>query len=161
MIFEIDVSGQDLLTPNYTVCIANKDLIKGFKFSAEYVQIINSRFGSNFYRYKKSRKGKASLKVRIYCIIIYFLLKSIKCKEIISLDLCRDFDGRESDIKENLLFLIENKLNIKLERISFVKLSNNSNAHIYSYLMRKDNNNKLQTYVSINLSEIEEFLIKK
>ena len=38
MDFEIDVSGEDLLNKNYTICIANKDsIIKGFKFSEELV----------------------------------------------------------------------------------------------------------------------------
>jgi hypothetical protein len=36
IIFEIDVSGEDLLQKDYTVCIANKDsIIKGFKFGDE------------------------------------------------------------------------------------------------------------------------------
>ncbi len=34
MIFDIDVSGGDLLNKDYVICIANRDgIIKGFKFN--------------------------------------------------------------------------------------------------------------------------------
>ena len=39
--FEIDVSGEDLLSKNYVICIANRDgIIKGFKFKENLV-IVN------------------------------------------------------------------------------------------------------------------------
>jgi hypothetical protein len=76
MIFEVDVSGGDLLSKDYVICVANKDgLIKGFKVNNELINILSSRFGKEFYKYKKSKKDKSTFKVRIYCIVIYHLFK--------------------------------------------------------------------------------------
>ena len=83
MNFEIDVSGEDLLQKDYTICIANKDsIIKGFKFNRELISILSSRYGQNIYRYPKSQKGKAMFKIRLYCIIVSYLVKSINIKHI-------------------------------------------------------------------------------
>jgi hypothetical protein len=75
------------------------------------------------------------------------------------LTLCRDFTGREQDIKSNLDYFLGQILKIEFN-IRFSKLDEDSNAHKYAYLMRKDTNKKLRTYVSISLSEIEAFLKK-
>ena len=81
MIFEIDVSGEDLLSKNFVVCIADKNsLIKGFKFNEEIVKVLSSKYGQGLYRYKKSKKDKANFKVRLYSIVIYYLFKSINPK---------------------------------------------------------------------------------
>ncbi len=163
MDFEIDVSGEDIFNKNYTICIANKDgIIKGFKFDSKLGQVINSRHGQGLYpKYKKSNKGNASLKVRVYCIIIYFLFKSIKKKiKNVNLAVCRDFSGRENDIKINLEFLFT-KLKIDLGDVMFVKLPSDSSADHYAGLMRQDNKNKMKTYVNITLKDIEKFLKKK
>ncbi len=161
MEFEIDISGEDLLSKNYTICIADRNgLIKGFKFNEGFIKILSSRYGQGLYKYVKSQKGKALLKVRIYSIIIYYLFKSIKINEEISLNICRDFQGRETDIKENLRFFLSKLLSLNINKIYFMKLDENSNAHHYAYLMRKDNKNKMKTYVKIKLEEIEKFLKK-
>jgi hypothetical protein len=40
MDWDIDVSGEDLLSKNYTICIADKDsTIRGFKFDEEIVNL--------------------------------------------------------------------------------------------------------------------------
>ena len=122
--------------------------------------ILNTRFGQGLYKYKKSQKGKALFKIRVYSVIIYYLLKSINIRDEISLDLCKDFDGREEEIKNNLKFLLGNVLKLKLNGIRFIKLERDSNAHTYAYLMRKDKNNKLKTYENISLDEIEKYLKK-
>ena len=85
--------------------------------------------------------------------------ESIKDSEII-LNICRDFDGKFNEIKNNLnYFLIEKfKLKIDVDNISFCKLSKDSNAHNYYYLMRKDFKNQLKTYVEIELEQIEKYL---
>lgn len=160
--FDIDVSGEDLLSKNYTICVANRGgIIKGFKFNEEYVQILNSRYGQGKYRYKKSKREKAQLKVRTYCIIIYYLFKSLKIEGEISLKICRDFDGKENDIKENLKFFLEKLLGLKIdERILFTKLDENSNAHRYSHIMRKDTKNQFPNYIKISIEDIEKFLKK-
>ena len=123
MNFDIDVSGNDLLSKNYTICIADKNgVIKGFKFDNKIIKDLCSR---------------------------------------ISLDICRDFYGRENDIKKNILFFLENKLKLNLgDRIYFTKLSNDSNAHKYSYLMRHDTKNKMQIYIKISLKDFEKWLKK-
>jgi hypothetical protein len=75
MEFDIDVSGEDILSIGYTVCIANKDsIIKGYKMSHNMLDIISSRYNQNIYnKYKKSSTGRSLLKIRIYCIIIHHL----------------------------------------------------------------------------------------
>jgi len=160
MNFEIDVSGSDLLSKNYTICIANKDsIIRGFKFSNQLVSDLSSKYGQGLYRYNKSQKGKSNFKVRLYCIIIYYLFKSLNLKEEVSLNICRDFLGRENDIKKNLIFFLEEKIGLRIDgRFYFVKLDENSTAHRYSFLMRHDNKSQMKTYVEINLEDIERWL---
>jgi hypothetical protein len=163
MNFEIDVSGEDLLSKNYVICIANKDgIIKGFKFSEKLVKVLSSKYGQGFYRYQKSKKGKSLFKVRLYSIVIYYLFKSLK-KGDLSLDICRDFTGKENenDIRKTLKFFLEDKLDYQIDdRIYFTKLNNDSNAHIYSFLMRHDKKNKMDTYVKITLEDFEKWLKK-
>ncbi len=160
MNFEIDVSGEDLLSKGYTICIAdNSSIIKGFKFNDELIKILSSRYGQGFYRYKKSKKGKSLFKMRLYSIVIYHLFKSIKPKREISLSVCKDFDGKENDIKENFKFFLEKKLGLNFsDKIYFAKLGKNSNAHKYAFLMREDRKNKMSTYVKIKLEEFEKWL---
>ena len=161
-IFDVDVSGNDILSKDYTISIANKDgIIKGFKFDERLVQILNSRYGQGIYRYKKSKNGKSLFKVRIYSIIIYYLFKSLKVEGAVFLNVCRDFEGREGDIEINFNHFLVKLLGMNLEnRINFTRLDKNSNAHQYSYLMRKDVKNKMTTYVKISLEDIEKYLKK-
>ncbi len=42
----------------------------------------------------------------------------------------------------------------------FTRLGKDSQAHHYSYLMRKDKKNQLKSYVEINLEDIEKWLKK-
>ena len=125
MEFEIDVSGNDILSKDYTICIANKDsIIKGFKFNQNFLNILVSRYGQGFYRYQKSKKGKANFKVRLYCIIIYYLFKSINLAGEISLNLCRDFTGKDDDIRKALKYFLEGELKLILTKLNFLSISN-------------------------------------
>ena len=162
MDFEIDVSGEDLLNKNYAICIADRNnIIKGFKFEEKIIEDLCSKYGQGFYKYKKSQSGKALFKIRLYCIVIYYLFKSIKLKGELSLIICRDFQGKENDIKENLRFFLNILLDLKLEdKIHFTKLDKLSNAHKYAFLMREDRKNKMPIYVKINLEDFERFLKK-
>lgn len=159
--FEVDVSGEDLLSKNYTICIAdNENIIRGFKFSEELVSILSSRFGQNIYKYHKSQKGKATFKVRIYCIVVFYLIKSLKCYKI-TLTLCKDFEGREKEIRETLMsFCKKEGIGSMILEIYFSRLSPRSNAHKYAYLMRVDNRNLMNAYITIKLEDIEKWLKK-
>jgi len=163
MDFEIDVSGDDLFSRNYTIVIADKDnLIRGFKFNQELVKILRSRFGEGKYRYPNSKKGRALLKIRIYCIIIYYLFNNINFKKEkeLNLEICRDFQGHERDISSNLKYFLGDKLNLNIN-IKYLKLEKGSNADKYAYLMSKDTKNQIKGYVKISLDDIEKFLIEK
>lgn len=110
MELDIDVSGEDIFQKDFVICVANKDgIIKGFKFTPDLIGIINSRYGQGNYKYRKSKKGVATFKVRVYCIIVSYLIKSIKTDSIF-LNVCRDFDGKENDIKSNFGFLLKDKI---------------------------------------------------
>ncbi|MFA5745967.1 MAG: hypothetical protein WCX82_01315 [archaeon] len=168
MNFDIDVSGEDLLSKDYTICISNnKDITIGFKITTKMVNLINIRYNQKKYtRFENSRSGKVNLKIRLYSVIIYFLFLSIHKKlnnEKIILNICRDFDGKEADIIRNLEYLLiaKLKLNLEKENIYFCKLNSYSYAHKYSYLMRTNKKNKLNTGVKLNLEEIEQYLFKK
>jgi len=161
MEFDIDVSGEDIFNKDYVICIANKDgIIKGFKMDSSLAKIIKSRYGQNIYRYKKSDKGKSLLKIRIYSLIIYYLFKSVKIKENLILNICKDFNGRENEIEDNLRYLLIKRLNLKIDKFNFCKLPKDSNADQYAYLMRRDKKNKMKTYVKIEPKNIEKFLKK-
>lgn len=162
MNFEIDVSGGDLLSKDYTICVANKDsLIRGFKFNWQLVDTLSSRYKQGLYRYAQSKKGKSNFKVRLYCIVIFYLIKAMNLKGDMSLTICRDFTGREDDIKKNLKFFLETYLKLNLDdQIYFSKLSTDSNAHKYAYLIRHDTKNQMKNYVNIDLKDIEIWLKK-
>ncbi|MBS3170259.1 hypothetical protein J4223_00590 [Candidatus Woesearchaeota archaeon] len=161
MEFDIDVSGKDILSKNYVICIASKDgkLIKGFKFNNKLVQIIASKYGQELYKYKKSVQGKVNLQIRIYSIVIYYLFKSIKIKNV-SLNICRDFYGHNNEIVNNLNYFLKGLLKLNILDCQFKKLDKNSFADNYAYLMAKDSKNKMKTYVTIRLDDFEKFLKK-
>ena len=51
MIFEIDVSGEDIFSPGYSIVVADKDnLVKGFKFDRKLIQVLRARQGEERYR---------------------------------------------------------------------------------------------------------------
>jgi len=161
MEIEIDVSGDDLLNKDYVVCVANNNgIIKGFKFKEKLVKDLSSKYGQMKYKYKKSKRGKSSFRVRLYSIVVYYLFKDLGINETISLKICKDFSGKENDIKENLKFFLIKKLELKIENISFEKLDKKSLADEYAYLMRKDKKNKMNTYININLEDFEKWLKK-
>ena len=169
MKFEIDVSGSDLFKPKYTICIASKDrtngksIIRGFRIDEETKKILIEKWKENKYRYHYDsfEKKRGIFKVRIYCIIIYYLFKSLKINEKISLTICRDFSGRESTINQNLRFLLEEKGKMEIGIPLHQKLPPSSLAHWYALMMARDSENRLDIYVNITLEDIEKFLKKK
>ncbi len=170
MKFEIDVSGDDLFTnPKYTICIASKDkidgksIIRGYRIDEEIKETLIEKWKNNKYRYRytESERTRASFKVRIYCIIIYYLFKSLEIKEKISMTICRDFYGRESTIKQNLKFLLESEGGMEIGVPLFQRLPPSSLAHWYANMMANDSENHLDTYVNITLKDIEKFLKKR
>jgi len=161
MRFEIDVSGADIFHDDYVICIANGDgIVKGFKFKKKLSDEIVSKWVRGKYRYEHSTNKQGIFKVRIYCIILYYLFKSIPdCREV-DLFICRDFSGRENEISQSLRYFLEKRAKIKIKSLVYGKLPPTSDAHWYAYMMSKDKYNKLHTYLDIKTEEIEEFLHK-
>jgi hypothetical protein len=161
MNFEIDVSGEDIFSNNYTIVIADKNnFIRGFKFDRKLIQTLRARQGEGKYRYSTSRYGKTLLRVRLYCIIIYYLFKNVTFKnkkEELNLEICKDFHGHEKDITSNLKYFLEDLLKLNIH-IKYIKLSKGSNADRYAGLMRNDIKNKVKGYVKISLENIEKYL---
>lgn len=166
MNFEIDVSGSDLFVKNYTIVVAesnNSELMLAHKFNPKTISIIRARFGQGKYRYPNSKKGIVDLKIRLYCVSIFFIFKEFKKRfkfKEVNLDICRDFSGNEVWIKQSLNYLLENKLGL-LVSIRFTKLGKESVADNYAFLIRHDHYKKLDKYcVKIKVEEFEEFLKK-
>jgi len=166
MKFEIDVSGDDIFHNNFTICVAEKDreeksIIKGFKFKEELIQTLISRWEKGQYKYSFTENKRGLFKVRLYCIVLYYLFREINIKEGLSLTICRDFKGHENDITLNLKFFLGERLGINLGKPLYQKLPQKSKAHWYAYLMSKDSENLLNTYVKIEVEDIELFLKRK
>ncbi len=166
MKFEIDVAGYDMFEDrDFIICIAKEDgsIIKGFKFNKELIDSLNSDWKAGKFKYVydaiESKRGR--LKARIYCIVVYYLFKSIGKQDFFSLTLCRDFKGRENEILQSIKYLLTEKLGCKTGIPQFRKLLPTSYAHIYASMMRKDKKNFLNTYVNISLNDIEKYLFKK
>jgi hypothetical protein len=164
MLFEIDVSGEDIFSSDYTIVVADKNsLIKGFKFNRDLIEKLRFKHAQGEYRYADSQQGKALLKVRVYCIIIHYLFKNIDFRHSnreANIEICKDFQGHEKDITSNLNYFLGDLLKLKTA-IRYTKLSKESNADKYAYLMRKDTKNQMKGYVKISLEEIENFLKKQ
>ncbi|MBU2523301.1 MAG: hypothetical protein KKE23_03360 [Nanoarchaeota archaeon] len=164
MEFEIDVSGEDIFNEGYTIVIADKsNIVRGFKFHREMIQILRSRHGEGKYRYPPSKQGKALLRVRLYCIAVYRLFKALKEEGQLKnqeamLSICKDFQGHEKDINSNLIPLL-GKLGLKI-KTKYHKLPKDSPADKYAYLMRKDDKNKMNGYISLNVNDFEKYLKK-
>lgn len=170
MEFEIDVSGHDILNKDYTIVVAEKNnhnsdpIIFGYKFSDDIVKVLKSKYGAGLYRYKKSEKQISTFRVKLYSISAYFIIKHIyeKYKNLsknISLALCKDFDGRENEIKSMLNYHLANKIGLNIEKIYFERLPKESLADKYAYLMRKDKKNLMKdNYINITITQFEEFL---
>ncbi len=161
MEFDIDISGEDIFSKNYTIVVADSnDIVRGYKFNEKTIKILKSRHGEGKYRYNNSKQHRAFFRIRTYCIVIYYLfndiLPKIKDKEI-TLNICRDFQGHEKDITSNLLSLLKDKLGLKIE-IRYLRLPKSSNADKYAFLMRKDDKNKIKGYVKIPIEDIEKLL---
>jgi len=165
MRFEVDVSGPDIFTTGYVICIAEKDgkIIRGFKFDKELVDRLVSNWKADKYRYTTSDRQKGFFKVRVYCIVLYYLFKSIAPiikKDKLNLTICRDFHGHENDIDMNLKFFLERKIDATMGKPAYEKLPLDSYAHAYAKLMFNDVINLFSTYSKITLDEIELFLKK-
>ncbi|MCX6749116.1 MAG: hypothetical protein NTW17_00005 [Candidatus Pacearchaeota archaeon] len=169
MEFEIDVSGEDLFSKDYTICVAQKNnesqkpIIFGYKFTEEILRILKSRHGQKKYRYGSSQSQKALFKIRLYCIVIYFIIKHIQKQSIfdsgIYLNLCRDFEGRENDIKSNLNYFLRDVLKLEIKKMHFCKLEKGSNADGYAFMMRKDKKDLMKDYyLTLKIEDFEIFL---
>ena len=169
MKFEIDVSGSDLFKPRYSICIASKEkingktIIKGWRIDEQIKKTLIENWKENKYRYPYDEKEKKRglFKVRIYCIIIYYIFKSLSITDKISLTICRDFPGRERVIDQNLKYLLEEVGGMEIGKPLYQKLPPSSQAHWYARMMSTDGENRLDTYINITLEDIERFLKKR
>lgn len=161
MEFEVDVSGEDVFSKNYTIVVADRnEIVRGYKFDEKTIKILKARHGEGRYRYGNSRQDKALMRVRVYCVVIYYLFKNllpIIADKRVTINLCRDFQGHEKDITSYLLYFLGNLLGLKIE-IRYVRLDKGSNADKYAFLMRMDKKNLIDRYVKISIDEIEKFL---
>ncbi len=164
LFYEIDISGSDILEPNYVIVVAekgNKKRVLGWKFSEKIVRILRSRHGQGLYRYGQSKNQKVAFKIRLYCATIFYIFKELNRRQKIlgaRLEICRDFPGKEADIKNQLNYLLGKKLGINLE-FNFLKLPKGSLADTYAYLLRRDYENKFsKQLIQIKLDEFEVFL---
>ncbi|MBU2100815.1 hypothetical protein KKB11_06290 [Candidatus Micrarchaeota archaeon] len=83
MIFEIDVSGSDIFDKDTVIMVAernNEHRMLGFKMTQNIKQTILTRYGQRLYRYSKSPNGKAKMKVRFYCAVIYLIFRELQKK---------------------------------------------------------------------------------
>jgi hypothetical protein len=166
MKFEVDVAGYDMFGDrDFTICVAKDDgsIVKGFKFNKSLIDSLISdwKLGKFNYAYDKTESKRGRLKARVYSIIVYYLFKSIEKQDFISLTLCRDFKGRENEIRQSIKFLLSEQLKLKMGIPQFQRLLPSSYAHIYASMMRRDKKNFLNTYVNISLENIERYLLKK
>lgn len=82
MRFEIDVSGSDLFEKDYTIVVAGrnanskKPMIFGYKFDEEIIKILKAKHGQELYRYKLSKFQRSLFKIRLYCVVIYYIFKT-------------------------------------------------------------------------------------
>lgn len=173
MEFEIDVSGSDLFKKDYSIVVAQRNggpknpYIFGYKFTEKTLKILKSRHGQGLYRYGFSQTQRSLFKIRLYSIVIYYIVKHIQKKNSKIFDsgiyftLCRDFEGRENDIRSNLRYLLRDTLKLEIRKIHFQRLDKGSNADRYAYLMRKDKKNIMKDiYVHISPEDFEIFLKK-
>lgn len=170
MDLEIDVSGEDILRKDYTIVVAERNgsskdpIIYGYKLKGDALRILKSKYGQGKYRYGLSHSQKSLFKIRLYSIVIYYLISHIQNKTGISsinLYICRDFDGRENDIRSNLKYFLIDLLKLDIKSMLFYRLEKGSNADKYAFLMRKDKNNLMKSnYLNIRPEELEIFLKK-
>lgn len=166
MDFEIDVSGSDIFAHGYTIVVAeagNGRRMLAHKFADAVVQVLRARHGQGEYRYPNSKRGKSDLKIRLYCVAIYYLFKELKRRHKFkdaNLDVCRDFSGNEADIKQSLQHLLGSRLGLRIN-VNFVKLPKGSIADKYSSAIRRDKSNRLKKFcLELGVSEFEAFLVK-
>jgi len=159
MKFEIDVSGDDIFNENYVICIAGEEgIIKGFKFKDELIKTIIFNWKDKRYGFGCSDKERGFFKVKLYCVIIYYLFKSTGFKNRVLLTICRDFHGHTNDINNCLKYFLEKRLEFQIGSPRHQKLPNSSYAHRYAKLMYNDKLNLLPSYVNISLEDIEKVL---
>ena len=156
--FEIDVAGSDLFNRGHSIIVSerNTNNVHGFKFNEEIIQKIKVKYAE-----EKSHRIRVMLKIRIYCIIIYYIFKNMKLKEntYANLSICRDFHGHERDISSQLKYFLEALLKLNIT-IHYGQLSKDSVADRYAYIALKDTKNLFPGYVNISLEDIEKFLRK-
>ncbi|MBU2616145.1 MAG: hypothetical protein KKC19_03510 [Nanoarchaeota archaeon] len=173
MEFEVDVSGEDLFSKDYSIVVAQRNgltsepYIFGYKFTEKVLRALRDRHLQGIYRYGFSQGQRANFKIRLYCITIYYIVQKIQkdhpkiFESGVYLTLCKDFEGRENDIRSNLKYFLRDTLKLEIKKMHFIRLDKGSNADRYAYLMRKDKKNLMkENYIKITSDDFEIFLRK-
>jgi len=162
---EIDVSGADLFHENYSICVSDGEgSICGYKFTADVVDKLKEGYSRGKYTRlpKSTRLGK--FKVKIYLIVLRHLISELVEKNgagTIKLTFCRDFPSHENSIKRSIEHQLKNVHGKTVIKIKCGRLDRCSDAHLYAYMMNKDQYNYLSCYCGISLNDIEKLLILK
>lgn len=162
---QIDVSGDDVLERGYCIVAAKSDFKSyfGFKFDEKLVRALKNNYETGKYHYGRSKTGKIYFKIRVYCIVVSILVKSImkenNAKEA-GLYICRDFDGHKEDIELNLKSLLRD---VKIARLMYDTLPKESAADILAYLLNKSKRIKGKRFdrkriIIISLADIEKHI---
>ncbi len=163
MNIEIDVSGADLFHENYVICASDSQgIIRGFKFSKEIINKLKKNWKKGKYNKCPYSPNAGKFKVRIYRVVLRYLLKQIfklNNDKKVKVVFCNDFKGHENGISQSLEHVITQICKKKLISISCSRLTNNSDAHMYAYIMNKDKYNYLSCFVNLKLKDIEKGLI--
>lgn len=159
MLFQIDMSGCDLLRENSVIGLSDcKGVIRGFQITQSIIDKLLTNWQSGKYFCRYSKRGLGFFKAMVYSSVICCLLESIGKPGEVELEICRDLRFHENNIRQRLNKLLRKKLGIKVNSIIFKNLRG-SDVDNYAYLMFRDNYNLLPTYVNLCPEDIEKFLI--
>lgn len=147
-VFEVDKSGDDVLTINYSIVLIKNDKIPyGYRIPSS----IQKELINDFKEGLLGIKNKINFKVRFHTKIIILLLKeAIKgrkpnnpCKILI----CNDLDGHFHEIRDMIVKNLKNQMpNLKKENITQAYFNKDSLINKVAKALNNRNNKILQKY---------------
>lgn len=164
MHLEIDVSGHDIFSENYAICLSAGDgRVKGFKFDGELIRELKKNWKNGKYdKYPYQQQNQGAFKTRIYCVIGKLLLGELFNgfnDKVVGVHFCGDFPGHEDTIKASLNHCITHIHKKQTSKVHCARLPSGSDAHRYAKMMHQDIYRHLGIYVNISLGQIEPYLM--